>query len=50
MKRLHGSGTHNSAMNRDNIPPRPNTFHGGTHARKGVVHDAPPRPAVSSAR
>jgi hypothetical protein len=49
MKRLRSSGTHNSAMNRDNIPPRPNTLHGGTHARKGVVHAAPTRPMVNSA-
>jgi hypothetical protein len=49
MKRLHSSGSHNSPMNRDNMPPRPNTLHGGTHARKGVVRDAPPRPMVNAA-
>jgi hypothetical protein len=35
MKRLHGTGTHNSPMNRDNSTPRPNTLHGGTHLKKG---------------
>jgi hypothetical protein len=39
MKRLRGTGPHNSPMNRDNIPPRPNTFHGGTNLKKGHVHD-----------
>jgi hypothetical protein len=49
MKRLRGSGTHNSPMNRDNIPPRPNTSHAGSGRPHGKLHEAPTRPAVNSA-
>jgi hypothetical protein len=38
MKRLRGSGTHNSPMNRDRTPRRSDAFHGGSGAPKGVVH------------
>jgi hypothetical protein len=49
MKRLRGSGTQNSAMNRDNIR-RPNSQHHGSGKPLGVLH-APPPPggAVNSA-
>jgi hypothetical protein len=43
MKRLRGSGTHSSPMNRDNIRPRPNDRHGGSGMPKGRVHEAPTR-------
>lgn len=47
MKRLRGSGTHNSPMNRDKLPLRPNTVHGGSGRPKGVVHEAPTRPMIN---
>jgi hypothetical protein len=48
MKRLRGSGTRNSAMNRD--APRPQrAVHGGSGAPLGKVHSPPPRVAVNDA-
>jgi hypothetical protein len=49
MKRLRGSGTQNSPMNRDNIRPRPNSQHAGSGRPHGVLHEAPTRPMVNAA-
>jgi hypothetical protein len=49
MKRLRGSSTHNSPMNRDNAPRPQNQVHGGSGRPHGVVHEAPTRAAVNAA-
>jgi hypothetical protein len=46
MKRLRGSGTHNSPMNRDQRQPRPNLTHAASGKRHGILH-APPSPGVA---
>jgi hypothetical protein len=50
MKRLRGSSTHNSPMNRDRTPAPKPTYHHGSGKPLGVLH-APPSPggAVNSA-
>jgi hypothetical protein len=49
MKRLRGSGPQNSAMNRDQRQPRPNSQHAGSGRPHGVLHEAPARPMVNAA-
>src|ERR1700730_19137692 len=49
MKRLRGSGPQNSAMNRDQRQPRPNSQHAGIGRPHGVLHEAPARPMVNAA-
>jgi hypothetical protein len=47
MKRLRGTSTRNSAMNRDRQQPGPNSQHAGSGRPHGVVHAAPRLPQVN---
>jgi hypothetical protein len=49
MKKLHaGSGLPHGHLNHG-TERKPSPYHGGSGKPKGVVHDAPTRPAVNSA-
>ena len=49
MKRLRGTGTHNSPMNRDRTPAPKPTYHHGSGKPLGVLHEAPTRPQINAA-